>query len=473
MRRKRGAHPNRPGLRPEAVFWHAHLAGGATVSRNERENTARVTGGAEGLGLDRLDAKERLEGPMAEYRMKVLHVAHGTPPGLPLGDPLHYVLRLAQVQQAMGYDVTVVCASERDETQQVGEVMVRCLKSADPQRTDNDQAADALAGVIAGEQADVVHVHSLRGWTPAVVELAQGAGAACVLGVLDYAGLCPRGDLHEGGVEPCAGPAPGRCGACCGDEHPMEMAAWSVQALSEADVVLATGERIRAELIRQGVAPAALQLHGQGSDTAHELWRALGQARRDEARARLARTPGTLHLLLAGMHDRHSGLLRALEALGQVEGVSLTLVGPLAGDDPVVAASLAAASEHICHIPEVTVDALIGAYRSADAALVIPEWEDPAPQAALHALGAALPVIGTEIGAIPARVHDGATGLLTLPGSTQALVRAIERLRDESVLLPTLTRRIHSPPPMSAQAADLVPVYVTARRARRAALSAA
>jgi glycosyltransferase involved in cell wall biosynthesis len=47
-----------------------------------------------------------------------------------------------------------------------------------------------------------------------------------------------------------------------------------------------------------------------------------------------------------------------------------------------------------------------------------------------EAAGAAIPVIATDIHAIPEIVKDGITGLLVRPGDQESLVRAIRRLVD-------------------------------------------
>lgn len=60
--------------------------------------------------------------------------------------------------------------------------------------------------------------------------------------------------------------------------------------------------------------------------------------------------------------------------------------------------------------------------------LVLPSYDEGLPLVILEALGFALPVVCTPVGAIPELLHDGETVLLVPPGDRQALAAAIGRL---------------------------------------------
>lgn len=74
---------------------------------------------------------------------------------------------------------------------------------------------------------------------------------------------------------------------------------------------------------------------------------------------------------------------------------------------------------------------LMRLYEEADA-FVFPTLGDCLPIAVMEAMAAELPVIATRVGAIHEEVADGSTGLLVEPGSADALLRAVERLLDDS-----------------------------------------
>lgn len=63
--------------------------------------------------------------------------------------------------------------------------------------------------------------------------------------------------------------------------------------------------------------------------------------------------------------------------------------------------------------------------------LAVPSREDGSPLVVLEALGAGVPVVGSQVGGIPDQVTDGREGLLVGPGDARALGEALTRvLRD-------------------------------------------
>lgn len=66
--------------------------------------------------------------------------------------------------------------------------------------------------------------------------------------------------------------------------------------------------------------------------------------------------------------------------------------------------------------------------------LVLPSYDEGLPLVILEALGFALPVVCTPVGAIPELLHDGETVLLVPPGDHPALTAAIARLVSEPAL---------------------------------------
>lgn len=79
-------------------------------------------------------------------------------------------------------------------------------------------------------------------------------------------------------------------------------------------------------------------------------------------------------------------------------------------------------------------------YASADA-FVSPSNDDVSSWVALEALATGIPVIITPMGGIPEIVRDGETGLLIPPRDPQALIQAVERLRQDEALRQRLIRQ--------------------------------
>jgi glycosyltransferase involved in cell wall biosynthesis len=62
---------------------------------------------------------------------------------------------------------------------------------------------------------------------------------------------------------------------------------------------------------------------------------------------------------------------------------------------------------------------------------VLTPYEEAFGNVFAEAIAAGLPVIGSNIGAIPELVEDGANGLLVAPGDAPAIARAIRELGDD------------------------------------------
>ena len=76
-------------------------------------------------------------------------------------------------------------------------------------------------------------------------------------------------------------------------------------------------------------------------------------------------------------------------------------------------------------------DGMVPRILAETAVFVLPTEIDQSPYAVLEAMAAGLPVVTTDIGAIPEMVPDGVAGLLVRPGDDRALARAIESLLDD------------------------------------------
>lgn len=79
-------------------------------------------------------------------------------------------------------------------------------------------------------------------------------------------------------------------------------------------------------------------------------------------------------------------------------------------------------------------------YEESDA-FVLPTNDDTSSLAALEAMATGLPVVISNVGAIPDIVRDGETGLLVPPGDPAAVSAAVNRLRTSGELRKMLTTR--------------------------------
>ena len=159
-------------------------------------------------------------------------------------------------------------------------------------------------------------------------------------------------------------------------------------------------------------------------------------AGRDGARALLNVEGFTL--AAAGRLTPQKALGDALEALAQVEDVSLIV----AGDGPERGA-LERRAQELGLSPRVRLlgarprDEVLLIFRAADAAILTSAWEN-LPHSVLEALAVGTPVIATAVGGVPEVVRDGVNGLLVPPGDVGELARAIRRVSSDGALLAAL-----------------------------------
>lgn len=76
-------------------------------------------------------------------------------------------------------------------------------------------------------------------------------------------------------------------------------------------------------------------------------------------------------------------------------------------------------------------DGVVARILAETAVFALPTYIDKSPYSILEAMAAGVPVVATDVGAIPEMVPDGVAGILIRPGDHQALARAIGSLLDD------------------------------------------
>jgi glycosyltransferase involved in cell wall biosynthesis len=148
--------------------------------------------------------------------------------------------------------------------------------------------------------------------------------------------------------------------------------------------------------------------------------------------AAVARSEDTF--VFAGRLTEQKALHVALEAIAQVDGARLVLVG----DGPererlerlADRLGLDGRVEFRGAQPRA---AALEALAGATAAVLPSAWEN-FPHAAVEALAAGTPVVATPVGGVPEIVRDGENGLLVEPGSVDALAEALRGLCADAAL---------------------------------------
>ena len=173
---------------------------------------------------------------------------------------------------------------------------------------------------------------------------------------------------------------------------------------------------------------------------------------REELRARLGIEGPTL--AFAGRLTRPKALGIALEALEQVEGVSLVLVGD--GEERAALERRAAALDgRVRFLGAQPRERVLETMAAADAVLLSSTWEN-FPHAVVEALAVGTPVISTDVGGVGEVVRDGENGLLVPAGDPAPLADAIRRFFADG----ELRERLRAGAAASAEALSPDRVYV-------------
>jgi len=268
------------------------------------------------------------------------------------------------------------------------------------------RARRELHALVRSVRPDVVHAHSWLG-----VSLPRRDRPHTVFTAHDYALVCQLHTLLRTTGERCSGPAFGKCVACGSRRYGVARSAALATAtpvgrrLLPADRVLTLSEYVAAR-IRPYLA-TNVEVAG-GFVRATDL---------DDGEVAMPALPSRPFVLYAGDPGAHKGLdgLLDLWAAGAVPAPLLVattkpLTRAVGGD--VTAVTL-------------TRDQLAVARRHAAVAVVPSLWDEPYGMVAVEALTSGVPVVASNVGALPELVTDGVDGLLVPPGDRDALVAAL------------------------------------------------
>lgn len=282
------------------------------------------------------------------------------------------------------------------------------------------RAVTAIAAAIERARPDVVHLHNLFPMlSPAVIGSARRAGVPVVLTLHNYRLMClPANLLREGRVcEDCVGRVPWRGVAyrCYrGSAAGSAVLAASLtlhRGLGSFDGIsrfLAVSEFVRRKHAEAGIAPGRIVVK---PNFAWPSPRREGAGEYFLFAGRISPEKGVDTLLRAWASERPRHELVVMgfgaEALGAVPP-GVTVRPPVAGADvaPVV--------------------------RRARAVLVPSRWYEAAPRTIVEAYAAGVPVVASDLGALPEFVHEDETGLRARPDDPASWALALRRLSDDA-----------------------------------------
>jgi glycosyltransferase involved in cell wall biosynthesis len=284
------------------------------------------------------------------------------------------------------------------------------------------RAASTVRRLVARHGIEVVHAHNLiPTLSPAALRAARRAGAATVVTLHNFRLFClPANLLRDGRVcEDCVGhvPWPGVWHRCYRGSA-MGSAALATSLVLHRRVgtfegvsrYLAVSEFVRRKHIQAGLDPSTIAVKP------NFVWPA---PRRQG--------PGDYFLFLGRLASEKGvdTLLRAW-ALGPSLGRLMVV-----GDGPEGEALRAAAPPGVEFLPQVAPEDVPAIVASARALLIPSRWYEAAPRTITEAYAAGVPVLASDIGALPEAVDSGTTGQLVPVNDPHAWAQAVLRLTDD------------------------------------------
>jgi glycosyltransferase involved in cell wall biosynthesis len=284
----------------------------------------------------------------------------------------------------------------------------------------SSRAASRVRALIGQARPDVVHVHNLYPMlSPAVLRAVGSLPLVMTLHNFRYA--CLPGTLFRDGVicEDCVGsaPWPGVLHACYRGSH-------AASATLAASLTLHRGigsfRRVDAFVALSGFMRQTHVRAGLPEDRIVVQTNFTWPTERREG-------PGD-YLLYIGRLSPEKGLGPLIEAWGRAR-LRLVVVGE--GPEEERLRALAPPTVELRgSVPASEVPALLRGAR----ALVVPStWYEGAPRAIVEAYAAGVPVLASDLGALPEIVVEGRTGFLLPPDRPEAWVEAADQIAGDGV----------------------------------------
>jgi glycosyltransferase involved in cell wall biosynthesis len=323
----------------------------------------------------------------------------------------------ARLLRQAGHDVWVF-APEPDASGLVGQLRAgtSAIWSA--------RSAHAVDRIVREHGAEVVHVHNMfPTLSPAVLRAAASAGAAVVLTLHNFRLMCLPANLLRDGrpCEDCVGHLPWRgvihrCyrGSALGSAALAGSVGFH-RGLGTFELVtrfLAVSEFVRSKHVQAGIPPDRVRVKPNFT------WPVDRRS-----------VPGDYFLFL-GRLAHEKGVDTLLSAWRLMGSSALPLV--VVGEGPEGGALRAAAPpgvEFRGPVPATDVPGILG---HARALLVPSRWYEAAPRSIIEAYAAGVPVLASDIGALPEAIVEGVTGRPVAVDDPHAWTEAVRGLDDET-----------------------------------------
>lgn len=440
--------------------------------------------------------------------MRTLHVCYSFLPDPPGGTEI-YVESLCRELATLGIGATIAAPGAANRAYEIDGLRVRrfaCGDSLDLTALygGDPHAAANFGRLLDEEQPDLVHLHAL---TPACSPLLAGEvklrGLPLVYTYHTPTATCQRGTLLEWGRAACDGRLDvSRCTACALDglgtgrlpglmlaampadggnllgKFGREGGAWTALRMSSLVTRRFAGlEQFFADVDRFVVLTPWVErvLRNNGVGDQKLVRSAHGLALPPPASARRKAAGERLRIIHLGRVDPVKGtdlLIRALRA-SRTADIDLDIYGVVqSGANGLLdrLQSLAAGDARIRFLPPIPPSDVIERIGDYDMLAVPSQWMETGPLVVLEGFAAGVPVLGSALGGIEARVTDEVDGLLVRPFNSEgAWTVALQRCAADPALVARLAGNVRPPRSPQAVAADMSALYGSLLQSARSA----
>jgi glycosyltransferase involved in cell wall biosynthesis len=412
--------------------------------------------------------------------MRIAFTVHKFPPES-LGGTEIYSWSLARQLAADGHEVYVFypLAGAPDGERQVVRHGVHLWRVPVPEsraregvlrqywHTFRDAAIEsAFRSFLAEVDPAIVHFQHVQGVSARLIDLAGPLPR--LLTLHDYWFFCANSQLIRPDHTPCNGPSFGcmNCVDCATDRadllplrrlRPLVAMPFAYRnrylrrMIEQIDLFIAPSEFLRQQYISHGIPAHDIIVLENGQDPARLA---------PKKERSWPEPPGRPHFGFLGSLAWQKGVHVLVEAFNQLPAeAALTIYG---GEPfPEYAAEVKAMARHpnIHFAGPVSYEQVGDALSQIDCLVVPSLWYENSPLVIQEAYGAGVPVVASNLGALPEKVRAGETGLLFTPGAVDELAQVLGALIEHPEVLASLGKNVQPAPTMAQHARQLVELY--------------
>lgn len=338
-----------------------------------------------------------------------------------------------QIENAQEYGGRVIFSDRMYATLPVTEF---CLKQP-PEDVDygiGNQDTVAFARMILDrEQPDIIHVMHFMRVNPFLIA-ARERGIPYIVTLTDFWTICPRVNLSDKKGQACSGNQHGTlCAARCHDPVDyLQRYRQAKELLENATLIAAPSEYVRK--IIQAEMGLKVEVFAHGIDYTKVRFE-MPDANKKKV--------GKLRLGFVGTLISHKGVEQLLEAFSRVRKSKLDLKLYGTGKDAYVQKlKQMARGSNIHWMGQCTKEKIMEAYQHMDALIVPSTCNETYSLAKNEALANGVPVIVSNMGALPESIENGVNGFVFDPFDPDELTGILKRINEEPIILRRMARKV-------------------------------